>query len=388
MYNTKIPESLRGCNTLNGVEISLAENISMLPMEIIGLLPMFRGELKNKGFSNGRYIHRVLGTNKSLLNCVYSLLHSNIICQQIEDTLSEYNMVIINHDKYPAWDDSLKDYLAELLKFRGFRVFNLNNETLIINAISYKTPVEIENIVNSFKKIDITCTIKPIANFDENYYLLLRDIIKSIPRLSSITQLYNYCLSKLNEWDTLDYNYKNDLLYKLTLTYLACTYDGSINVNSALQLNTVNVSYLKEIGKGEYLQDLLDDIKTLYDYNGELLNIEELDTILDYHLAELKKMLAPLFDRNNDLIQVKYVGKSEINSITYGSVKTTYKSTDDLFYNTIDLGLLETTLTADSEEEETQPSRSVKPSGTIDRTKLIIVFLVMILIAVIAKVNL
>lgn len=388
MYNTKIPQNLRGCNTLNGVEISLAENISMLPMEIIELLPMFRGELKNKGFNNGRYIHHVLGTSKSLLNCVYSLLHSNIICQQIEDTLHEHNMVIINHDKYPAWDNSLKDYLAELLKFRGFRVFNINGETLVINAISYKTPVEIENIVNSFKKIDVTCIIKPISNFDENYYLLLRDIINSIPRLNSITQLYNYCLSKLEEWNTLDYNYKNDLLYKLTLIYLACTYDGSVNVNSALELNTANINYLKEIGKGEYIHELLADIKDLYDYKGELFNIEELDTILDYHLAELKKMLAPLFDRNGDLIQVKYVGKNEINSITYGSVKTTYKSTDDLFYNTIDLGLLETTLTVDSDVEGIQSTGLVNPRGTIDRNKLIIVFLVLILIAVIAKVNL
>lgn len=388
MYNTKIPESLRGCNTLNGTEISLAENISMLPMEIIELLPMYRGELKNKGFNNGKYIHHVLGTNKSLLNCVYSLLHSNIICQQIEETLYKYNMVIINHDKYPAWNDNLKDYLAELLKFRGFRVFNLDNETLVINAINYKTSAEIENIVNSFKKVDVTYTIKPIANFDENYYVLLRDIIKSIPRLNSITQLYNYCLSKINAWETFDYKYKNDLLYKLTLTYLACTYDGSINVNSALELNTVNLSYLREIGEGEYLQELLDDIKTLYDYKGEIFNIEELDTILDYHLAELKKMLAPLFDRNNDLVQVKYVGKNEINSITYGSVKTTYKSTDDLFYSTIDLGLLETTLTIDNEEKEAQTPMVSKPRGTTDRTKLIIVFLVLILIAIIAKVNL
>ena len=388
MYNTKIPESLRGCNTLNGTEISLAENISMLPMEIIELLPMFRGELKNKGFNNGKYIHHVLGTNRNLLNCVYSLLHSNIICQQIEKTLYKYNMVIINHDKYPAWNDNLKDYLAELLKFRGFRVFNIDNETLVINAINYKTSAEIENIVNSFKKVDVTCIIKPIANFDENYYALLRDIIKSIPRLNSITQLYNYCLSKINAWETFDYNYKNDLLYKLTLTYLACTYDGNVNVNSALELNTVNISYLKEIGEGEYIQELLDDIKTLYDYKGEVFNIEELNTILDYHLAELKKMLAPLFDRNNDLVQVKYVGKNEINSITYGSVKTTYKSTDDLFYSTIDLGLLETTLTIDNEEKETQTPMVSKPRGTTDRTKLIIVFLVLILIAIIAKVNL
>lgn len=380
MQNT-IPENLRGCNTINGIDISLANNIGDLPMEIIDMLPKYKGALKNRGFNNGKYIHLVLNTNRKLLGTIYSLLHCNIICQQISKILLKYNLVIIDTTEYTELDDSLRTFLAELLRFRGYRIFNFdNNNILVVNAIDYKTYEDIEHIVDSFKRVDITCTIKMQNNFDENYYALIKYIIKSVPRLNLIDKAYKNALNELDYWDNVTYKDKNKLLYKLCLIYISCVSPKCININNYMEMSSENINTLHSLTNNQDLHKIIADILTLYEYQYEIENIDELEIILKYNLQLLLELLHPLFDDYNNLIQICSINDSEINSITYNSLKTSYKATDDIFFNIDNLANLESTIDREAVSKQ--------QTNNTNRYKLLIALIILILLSIIAKYSL
>lgn len=376
-----IPENLRGCNTLNGIDISSANNIGDLPLDIIEMLPKYRGSLKNRGFTEGKYIHLVLNTNRRLLGTIYSLLHCNIICQQISKILLKHNVVIIDTSEYTALDDYLRSYLAELLRFRGYRIFNFdNNSILVVNAIEYKTYEDIEHIVDSFKRVDITQIITMQKNFDENYYMLIKYTINSIPRLNLIDKTYKNALKESQHWDNIIYNDKNKLLYTLCLLYISCVSSECININNYIEMSSDNINTLHNLTANQDIHKILEDILTLYEYKYPIDNIDELEIILKYNLQVLLELLNPLFDNYNNLVQINSISDSEINSITYNSLKTSCKATDDLFFNMENLAKLESTI----DREVTSEQQIMSPN----RYKLLIALIILVLLSIIAKYSL
>ncbi len=167
----KVNDYLRGCNAINGEDVSDYYDHESLPPYLIQALPSTENLQLPTGLKSFMYRRLALDCNPEFEKFVYSHLLINSFCSQIHDNIVRDGLVFCNFDKLENEDiedlTDLVDYFNQVLEFRGYRTDVINGELLVVNISKDAELASVNEIVSSFHKTQITVYIKDLLVYKE-----------------------------------------------------------------------------------------------------------------------------------------------------------------------------------------------------------------------------
>lgn len=220
----KVNDYLRGCNPIEGEDISNFCDEETLPSYMLKYLPKMDSLDLPKALKSFTYRKLAVGSNEKLEKFAYIHLIVSSFCEQIFENLSRDGLVFCNFESLDNKDiEDLTDtvnYFSDVLEFRGYTTRVINGELLVINVPEYTDERSINEITNMFHKNSVTVQLHDNLDYkEEEVYKACSELLRLLPNYYDIEELWRDCKSKLDIREMLDFNELFHLAYHMLYVY-------------------------------------------------------------------------------------------------------------------------------------------------------------------------
>ena len=220
----KINDYLRGCNPIEGEDISDYYDSEVIPPYLAYKLPSMKNLDLPRGLKSFTYRKLVHDSNVDMEKFAYIHLLVSSFCDQIFENLSRDGLVFCNFDALENNDiEDLTDavcYFSEVLEFRGYATRVINGELLIINTYEDMEDKAINEITSTFHKSSITVQLKDYLVYkEEDVYRATSELLRLLPNYADIENIWNDCKSRLNLRHEFSFNELFYLAYDMLYVY-------------------------------------------------------------------------------------------------------------------------------------------------------------------------
>lgn len=330
----KVHDYLRGCNAIEGLDISDYYETEFLPSLIELHLPRIKDLMLPRGLKTFMFRRLSFGNNRIIEKLAYAHLLVGSFAKQINENLVRDGLVFCNFDHLENDDiedlTDLVNYFNQVLEFRGYNSRVINGELLLINVEGNMEDQDINDIANSHHKSLITVKIVNTINHkEEDLYRASSELLMLLPRYQDITDKWKSCKERLECVKLLTFKETFELNYDILYVYAffnSSKYEEdtweyysrfspeammhlvrSIDVDAKQQVDLL----ITDLADCEFLLEEQDHYKLNIGKNVLLESIENIENIIDaYFTPELKPF------------KCKVITEEDLTYLSYHLVKT------------------------------------------------------------------
>lgn len=258
------PPSLRGCNK---EELTELFKLDFVPDDILKLIPKVPLEKLQSGIKSFTYQKLTSCNNEVIDKYAYLFLIMNDLGTQIQKLLDIKKICIVNFDNYVNDDyqsnETLIEFLEQILRFRGYYTELMDNEILAINCNYRVTAEQVDRVLQNNKRENITIYVEDrLENKEELIYRSVSELLNINTRYMNLNVKWLECKNNLKELSKLSFDELHKLAYDIFHMY-ACLnsykdIDGS-ELNKDTEENVERLINCLELDKHKEILQLATD---------------------------------------------------------------------------------------------------------------------------------